>query len=979
MSNSTRRARTRRNHVSKRRRLGATYGAFCWGYGWICYMQIGLSKDWHQGERWYQYKISLTNIGLSTVVMLVAVIWGLRRGDYDLSTRSADDDARFKASRLCGVLMNLGVLVVLMSLIPFLAEINAANPQAYGLIASGVFSVLAIALGIREMTKHWLNYHKPKLQKHVVRILAIVPVYTIDAYAVLLACTRKADFGELCTAPDSPEPQNATAAGSWEDFSEGQCAICLHSQKDHAACNVANCLKDCSDTGSCYESPGVLFLNILRELYEAYTLYSFFVFMTLQLVEVAKERKLKAEIEGAAQTPREAPSTQQAAETDAEDSTLSKSFTIVDELGPEPGLGPAVLPVSSQQQPDEDGLSARLFTPITDVGNRLAKEASQFQADQQQKRRDNGRRRRVIMMRAEGIEDDEQQLLYDLLVDQGQPQHQWYGIPGCGPGRCCNWLKPWEKGEKWLSKCRIGVLQYVVIELFMSLLILFARLEWFGLHYGETEGLFNFRNVYPYSTFLISASQCWALYCLIHFYHETRDLLHPIKPLLKFVSIKLIVFFTFWQMVTINFLFAFCAFQGLHLECNFGLPVPSFSAGLQACLICVEMFVAAVLHRQVFAYRDYRLSSEDRTNEPLRFWAAVKDTFNNSDIQHAVSTVVVAGPDFLIGGVIPGVWNGVGGVVGGGIDVVKGVAEVGGDLLTNVIPGGGGDADHGGGGGGGRRSVSSPQDGGSGGPQKPPPRRRKSLSGSRSNSEDSQQDTGSGGSQKPPPRHRKPAAEPAPEPALAPAPAPAEESLSGSVDTPQDAGSGAADGLKKAAKAGHPAAAIQAAAAAAAVPAQELAEGHVAAIAPRNDAQKKKDEEAAHQGEMGRRLKEAGAKVGALTCSLMWHNRNDLDLHCESPTGSHIFYAQRTGTCTGVLDVDANARERECSDKPIENILWHNPPKGHYRFWVEAVDMDRSAGKTEFSVRLTKNGQAEEKTISDIEEDGELPVFEFDM
>lgn len=55
-------------------------------------------------------------------------------------------------------------------------------------------------------------------------------------------------------------------------------------------------------------------------------------------------------------------------------------------------------------------------------------------------------------------------------------------------------------------------------------------------------------------------------------------------------------------------------------------------------------------------------------------------------------------------------------------------------------------------------------------------------------------------------------------------------------------------------------------------PVQELAEGHVAAIAPRNEAQKKKDEEAAHQGEMGKRLKEAGAQVGALTCSLMWHS-----------------------------------------------------------------------------------------------------------
>eukprot|EP01047_Picozoa_sp_COSAG01_P132923 COSAG01_NODE_62861_length_282_cov_1.393443_2_plen_37_part_01 len=37
--------------------------------------------------------------------------------------------------------------------------------------------------------------------------------------------------------------------------------------------------------------------------------------------------------------------------------------------------------------------------------------------------------------------------------------------------------------------------------------------------------------------------------------------------------------------------------------------------------------------------------------------------------------------------------------------------------------------------------------------------------------------------------------------------------------------------------------------------------------------------------------------------------------------------------------MDANARERECSDTPIENILWLNPPKGRYRFWVEGVDM----------------------------------------
>eukprot|EP01047_Picozoa_sp_COSAG01_P004123 COSAG01_NODE_132_length_24759_cov_13.862298_14_plen_169_part_00 len=119
----------------------------------------------------------------------------------------------------------------------------------------------------------------------------------------------------------------------------------------------------------------------------------------------------------------------------------------------------------------------------------------------------------------------------------------------------------------------------------------------------------------------------------------------------------------------------------------------------------------------------------------------------------------------------------------------------------------------------------------------------------------------------------------------------------------------------------------------------ELAPEHEAAIAPRTTEQKLEDLKAAHSGEMGARLKkvsapratrmglceqstlalahgcicrqcdrqsiaiadrrrcacaaQAKAKVGALTCSLMWHNGNDLDLHCQSPTGSHIFYAKR--------------------------------------------------------------------------------------
>ena len=50
-----------------------------------------------------------------------------------------------------------------------------------------------------------------------------------------------------------------------------------------------------------------------------------------------------------------------------------------------------------------------------------------------------------------------------------------------------------------------------------------------------------------------------------------------------------------------------------------------------------------------------------------------------------------------------------------------------------------------------------------------------------------------------------------------------------------------------------------------------------------------KDTAQAHRGSLGQRLKAANARVGALTISLMWDNRNDLDIHCKSPTGSHIY------------------------------------------------------------------------------------------
>lgn len=85
-----------------------------------------------------------------------------------------------------------------------------------------------------------------------------------------------------------------------------------------------------------------------------------------------------------------------------------------------------------------------------------------------------------------------------------------------------------------------------------------------------------------------------------------------------------------------------------------------------------------------------------------------------------------------------------------------------------------------------------------------------------------------------------------------------------------------------------------------------------------------------------RRLDVAGAELGELTISLMWHTVDDLDLHVTNPNGEHIWYWQRHDKCTGELDVDMNADDK--TDEPVENIYWQDPPKGRYEIYVNNCD-----------------------------------------
>jgi hypothetical protein len=121
--------------------------------------------------------------------------------------------------------------------------------------------------------------------------------------------------------------------------------------------------------------------------------------------------------------------------------------------------------------------------------------------------------------------------------------------------------------------------------------------------------------------------------------------------------------------------------------------------------------------------------------------------------------------------------------------------------------------------------------------------------------------------------------------------------------------------------------------------------------------------------EIRQRVEAAGGMIDGVDMrfSLIWQNRNDLDLHIKTPSGFEIFYGSKVATCGGELDVDQNIRGE--NPKPVENTRWAKGtcPRGTYEVWVENYAFhddpsDRgnaSTKDTPFKVEIEVNGKVE--------------------
>ena len=190
------------------------------------------------------------------------------------------------------------------------------------------------------------------------------------------------------------------------------------------------------------------------------------------------------------------------------------------------------------------------------------------------------------------------------------------------------------RSNPFFRHCTMGVLQYCLVQTICCALTFVLSLC--GV-YGDGDWDFS-AAAYPYLVLVISASQSWAIYCLALFYTALASMKSRggedavylrfvrLSALGKFVCIKGIVFFTYWQSVCIDLL----VFVGLIHDDMMGSAwsADAIASSLQDFIICIEMLVFAVAHHYALNPKDFVFADfeEAQSSRALRGDGDAADT-----------------------------------------------------------------------------------------------------------------------------------------------------------------------------------------------------------------------------------------------------------------------------------------------------------------------------------------------------------------
>ena len=194
-------------------------------------------------------------------------------------------------------------------------------------------------------------------------------------------------------------------------------------------------------------------------------------------------------------------------------------------------------------------------------------------------------------------------LCYEYLGGEGNIMSEIRGKTirsSCIYGTCC--LAGHSYNIGFLRFCKQATLQFCIVKPTMSFIVIL--LQSYGLY---EDGNWDAGKGYLYVTLIYNVSITLALYALFLFYFATRELLRPFDPVLKFFTIKSVIFLSFWQGVllaileTLGYILPMCDEEGKTVSLSQG----TISAGYQNFLVCIEMFFAAIALRYAFPISVY--------------------------------------------------------------------------------------------------------------------------------------------------------------------------------------------------------------------------------------------------------------------------------------------------------------------------------------------------------------------------------------
>lgn len=216
-------------------------------------------------------------------------------------------------------------------------------------------------------------------------------------------------------------------------------------------------------------------------------------------------------------------------------------------------------------------------------------------------------------------------LCYEYLGGEGNIMSELRGKPiktNWYYGTCCLSNKSYT--IEFLRFCKQATLQFCAVKPLMSILVLFLQAT--GRY---KDGDWSLHNSYIYITFIYNISVSLALYGLYLFYQATKGLLSPYEPVWKFLTVKSIIFLSFWQGCVFAILQKLGYLKPLSPEMSLG----AVAAGYQNFFISVEMFFAAIAFRYAFPYEIYCYSNDRHSSVTMQSISnSLKETVNPRDI-----------------------------------------------------------------------------------------------------------------------------------------------------------------------------------------------------------------------------------------------------------------------------------------------------------------------------------------------------------